>query len=700
MYLTESTPKTQFSREVLENMLDDLRFQPSEWRALGDRCDDYYDNKQGTPEMLADLKKKGQPFLPHNLIAPAIDGVLGMEAKHRTDWAVTADDDEGLDVAEALDVKLNEVARLSRAKRASADAYASQVKAGLGWVEVGRNDDPFKYRYRCRSVHRREMFWDWHSEDPGLEDARWLLRRKYFDVDELKFAFPRHAELIDQIASGWRGAENWEELEHIMASPNLQSAYEDTTTTRMELAEWWDSDRKRALVYEVYYRVFERKPVLKLSDGRAVLYDQNNRFHIAALNGGHAEVVHAPYTRMRQAFFIGPHRVLDRESPHPHNRFPYVPFWGFRESNTGAPYGLIRRMLPAQDEINFRRSKLTWILNKVTVTKDSDAVLAMSDDALVDEVYRTDSVITLNEHRKNVNGFSIDWGMGNIAQQQFQVMQEAQNLIQDTAGIYSAFLGQEGGAKSGVAIDSLVEQGTTTLGELNDNYRFARQLVGELLLANIVDDISDQEIQVKINVNGPDKLKTVVLNERAENGEVNNRVLRVKTHVEVQDITSTPGYRRAVADRMMSTIGSLPPEYQAAMAELVIEMTDIPADKRDKMLKKVAQITGQGIDPEDMTPEQQAEMQRKQELQQRIESLNLEEMELKVQELAAKIRNLDAKSSETETRAPADQAKTLEEIKEIRAKVKEILTRVYQGRQDIAMAAAGQLNAGEQRRTA
>jgi apolipoprotein N-acyltransferase len=101
-------------------------------------------------------------------------------------------------------------------------------------------------------------------------------------------------------------------------------------------------------------------------------------------------------------------------------------------------------------------------------------------------------------------------------------------MIQDAAGVWNAFLGKESGAKSGIAIDSLVEQGTTTLAEINDNYRVARQLVGELLLAHIVDDIGDKRREVKVGVNRPNATKVIVLNDRRVDGgktQITNSVM-------------------------------------------------------------------------------------------------------------------------------------------------------------------------------
>src|SRR5690606_19631529 len=395
-----------------------------------------------------------------------------------------------------------------------------------------------------------------------------------------------------------------------------------------------------------------------------------------------------------QAFFIGPHRVADSESPHPHNHFPYVPFFGYREDRSGVPYGMIRGMMSAQDEINHRRSKLTWLLNAKRVIKDDDALLNMNDNDMLDELFRVDGVINLNPNRQNKdhNAFRIEQETG-VAAQQFQVMQEAQKMVQDVAGVYNAFLGQESGAKSGVAIDSLVEQGTTTLAEINDNYRISRQLVGELLLAHIVDDIGDTRQEVKINVNKPRATKVVVLNDRRADDsagvdptrtQISNSVTRTKTRVVLADIASTPGYRQQMARSLMDLAGQLPEQYTAALIDLIVEMGDFP--NRDEVLKRVRQVSGHGINPADMTEEEQAQMERKTQMQAEMEQMQFEAMGLELEELKGRVRDLNAKAAVNEGKAnstPIQDEKTKAEISEIRAKVKDIVTKVATARSQL-----------------
>lgn len=676
------TKTPEITTQILDAFLSDIRCQPV-WRPESDRAADYYDGNQITPQMRATLEGRGQPVLIHNLIAPTVDGVLGLEAKTRADWKLVADDDSGLPVVDALDQELNEAARIAQADKACADAYAAQVKTGVGWVEITRESDPFKYPYAIGYVHRNEIWWDWHSKRSDLEDCRWLMRKKWIDCDTLTHHFPEHKQIIEGVSSGWAGWDNWGELQSFAGSPELMGAYSVESNFSLARGDWFNSDRKLALTFEVYYRVWDKKPVMKTPAGDVILYDAKNKMHQAAVASGKVQVIVANFSRMRLAYFVGPHKVADIDSPHPHNKFPYVPFFGYREDKSNIPYGLIRRMMPAQDEINHRRSKLTWLLNIKRVVKDADALSGMSDQQMMDELGRADGVVNLDPDRKNVNAFKIETETG-IAAQQFQVLTESQKLIQDVAGVYSAFLGQESGAKSGVAIDSLVEQGTVTLAELNDNYRFARQLVGELLLANIVSDIGNREKEVRINVNSPKKTKTIVLNQReiGDGGKetINNSVLRTKTRVVLSDITQTPGYRQQMNLMLMDMVSKLPAEYQAAMIEMVVETSDL--SNRDEVLAQLRKISG-SVDESELTPEEQQAIAEQKAAQDQAKALQFEGMKAEVEEKIAKAKRLAVETAALESNMEIDKATKAEQLNKLKAETKQIITNVVKIRHDM-----------------
>ena len=187
--------------DTFQRTLHETYEQPA-WRAVADKEADYYDGNQLDAVAMQKLQDLGIPPSIENLIAPAIDDILGLEAKNRTDFKVIPDgaihDDEADLVARALGQKLNKAERASKADRACAEAYSSQMKSGLGWAEVARNHNPFLYDYRCYNVHRNEIWWDWLAKEDDLSDARWLLRRRWTDLDVACQMWPAKKELIKQ----------------------------------------------------------------------------------------------------------------------------------------------------------------------------------------------------------------------------------------------------------------------------------------------------------------------------------------------------------------------------------------------------------------------------------------------------------------------------------------------------------------------
>ena len=177
--------------------MSDIDAQP-DWRSLANKACAYYDGNQIAPEVMAKLRERSQPITMHNLIAPTINGVLGMEAKTRTDLLVTADDpDEEMEVlAEAINAEFADVCRLSRLDKARADAYASMIKCGIGFVEVFRNPDLFGSKYKIKNVARDEVFWDWLSTESDWSDARWVMRRRWIDADELISLMPKDRKSV------------------------------------------------------------------------------------------------------------------------------------------------------------------------------------------------------------------------------------------------------------------------------------------------------------------------------------------------------------------------------------------------------------------------------------------------------------------------------------------------------------------------
>lgn len=636
--LPEDLDDTALPRAQVEMFLREIKHQPH-WRREADRAADYYDGNQLSPETVEKLKDRGQPPLITNIIKPTIDTVLGMEAKSRSDWRVRPEDDDVAndDLAEALTVKLKHAEIESRADRAVSDAYAAQIKAGLGWVEVAREHDPFKCPYRVRYVHRREIFWDWRAEQPDLSDARYLIRRRWLELEHAIALMPQYADLFRQTTGGWAGFDPLMEQDS-----RLVQSWEVERDTRIAAVDWRDIQRMRICLYEMWYRKWVRGYVMTLPNGMTMEADFSNQRHNEAIVAGIAKVKEATFQKVRLAWYTGPHFLYDVPSPYKHNQFPYVPFFGHREDLTNVPYGLIRSMVSPQDEVNARKSKMLWALNSRRVIADSDSVKDHGKAAA--EVSRPDAYIIMDANRKPNSTFRVEPG-GDLATQQFQVMQEAKQEIAEASGIHKSMQGQQSGASSGLAINSLIEQGMNTLAEINDNFRYARRLVGEMLFELVKQNLLQGTQQVTIGEGKSKKiipLNQIQVDPQTGQPVMMNDVSKVKAKIVLDDVPSTPTYKMQQLQMLTEITKSLPPQLQGFVIDFVVEATDMP--KRHELADRLRQAVGI------QDPEQQEQMMQAQ------QQAQAEQAQMMKAEQMAKIEGMQASAQKTLAEAQKLQA--------------------------------------------
>jgi len=635
----------------MSKIVNECRLQPS-WRNMADKCVDYYDGNQLDGDTLAALDRKGMGPIQRNITAPLVNVVLGMEAKTRTDWIVSADGDEMQDVAEAMSEKLHEAEREARADRACADAYAGEIKAGLGWVEVSRSNDPFSYPYRVMNTHRREMWWDWRDQTPDLSNSGFLLRKRWYDVDQVCAYFPQHHDILKaslgdplqyQLIQAQRGMDLGQSLEE-----DRGYAFEDYEA-------WRNFERERICLYETWYRRFVRGYVAKSPNGEVIEISVQNPLHLALISRGLLRPQLAVYSKLAMSLWAGPHKLMD--APVKKRYLPYVPFWGYREDRTGVPYGLVRAMLTPQDEVNARLQKMMWLLGAKRVVMDSDALdLEMqSPQDLLDELARPDAVVFLNRSRLNKDGFNIDDNLA-LADAQFKVLQDAMQSAQQVVGVFNAMLGRDSSTTAASAINSLVEQGMTALAEINDNYRFARRLVGERLLDLIRDDMIGQPVQVIVGEVG--RKRVISLNQRvAANSpeaqaamqatpeeqavmQLKNNVAAARLKVSLDDVQSSASYREQQFTMLAELTKGLPPNLQAAIAPFIMEASNL-RDRR-KIADTLRKTMGQAI-PRTPEEERAAEAQQQQAMAE-MQQIQREGILMELREREAKVNKLNAEA--------------------------------------------------------
>lgn len=639
----------QFTQTQLLNLMGDIDGQP-DWRTDANRCCAYYDGDQIPPQVAAVLEERGQPVECQNLIAPAIDSVLGTEAKTRSDLRVEAnyENDDMEKLAEALNAEFYTVCQEMRIDRVRSDAYAGQIKAGLSWGEVRRNPDVTGPRYIAEQINRNEVDWDWLSKKPDLRDARWVRRRRWIDLDEAVMLFPQRAETLKNAVGTW---DTFDDIERIDGDDvDLRSGWEERQTWSRNEAEYLSTSRDRIMLYVIYYRVYERIPMLALPTGKMVEYDKNNIAHAVAVASGRVKVEMRLVSFIRESWWAGPYHLGDRPCDAPQGMFPLVPFWGFRKDQSGIPYGLVSRMISAQNSYNFRHLKVTWLLQASQVIMDSDAT-SMTAEQVRKEANRPDGVFVLNADRKNktkaADALQINRD-SSVSAQQMQVMEYDRQNIQDCAGIYSSYMGQDtSGVVSGIAVSNLVEQSSTTLAEINDNYTMACNALGELVLNYLLEDLK-QKTSYTIVVNRKEKRrrKVVTINTPGDDGKITNDISRLDARIVLAPIDSTPAYRAQLADRLIGIIQKLPPQAQSAVIDLVLELVEIP--NKDEFIDRVSRALGTQ-DPQYMTDEEKQASQQQAKLNEFAQALQFKQQ-------IAEIQNKDADTANKQASANKSQA--------------------------------------------
>jgi len=567
----------QFTR-----FFQEIQDQPN-WRKDADVQMEYVDGNQLNSEILQKMKEIGMPPAIEPLIGPAIEAVTGLEAKTRTDWRITSDGIDGDEVADALNYKMNQAERQSGADKACTDAFRPQVCVGIGWVEVAQETDPFKFPYRCDAVHRNEIWWDMLDQTPGLTKARYLVRRRWTDVAQAKLKFKKHAELIERSANG-RWTDLYETGTDGGFSTDMAMSYDQERGWSIEEQEWRDAEHGRVCLFEVWYRRWEETTILKTPDGRVVEYDKANPMHNEALASGVIKPQKAIVSRMNVSFWMGPHKLHDGPTPYPHNDFPYVPFWGHKEDRTGVPFGRVRGMVYLQDNVNSAISKIRWGLSAIRTERTKGAV-AYSDEVFRQQIARPDADIVLNaEHMAQPGAQFKVFRDFQLNEQQYKMLGDSRSGIDRASGITAGFRGQEGTATSGIQEETQVEQANQSLASLMDNFRWSRSKVGDLLLKLVISDMADKPETVTIRGNAVVPDRQVMLNQPTADEQtgiqyLTNDVQRTVLKVALEDVPSTPSFRKQQSVSLAEAFKALPPEYQPVVLPHLLALMDVPSRK-------------------------------------------------------------------------------------------------------------------------
>lgn len=368
----------------LKTLYRESRDATDQARKEADVAQDYYDGKQWTSEQIKVLRKRKQPEIWVNRIAPAVNGVLGVLEQGETDPRAFPRNQEDQAAAEVATDSLRYSADKSRWQRTRMSAVKTYLITGIAavLVEVDGDMDPI-----ARIIRHGEFLYDPHSRDPDFEDARYMGVAKWMYVDAVKQLYPEAD--IDPTA---------------IAPAGMQWGDDDDKPVNL----WTDAKRNRVLVCEMYIQAQGWK--------RVVFW-----------GGGILDEGPSPY---------------NDERGEPSN--PIVAQSCFVDRDN-ARYGIVKTMVPIQDEINMRRSRLLHMVNS-RQTRISEMSVDVGADVIRTEAARPDGVLPFGVEPANTQ----DMQLGQV-----QLLQESKAEI-ERMGPNPAVLGQGANGESGRA--QLVKQ--------------------------------------------------------------------------------------------------------------------------------------------------------------------------------------------------------------------------------------------------
>ena len=321
-------------------------------RELAEKCRDYYDGRQFTAAEIETLKKRRQPPIVNNKIKPKIQLLLGLERRGRSDpkaFPRTPTEDNKADVATQT---LRYICDDQRYDVVRSSVFENMIVEGVGGCEVIAERAPVRqaimqsstlspadapdYNVVINHVRYERLFWDPHSRHSGFSDARYIGQVIWMDRDEALSLYPGADDVLDQTLN------------------TSTDAYSETPSM------WCDSRRRRVRVVQMHRK-----------------------------RGG--EWFTGTFTR--GGFVEGPTRspYLDR---HGKPTCPLIMRSAFCDRD-GNRYSPVRDMIPLQDAINKRESKLLHSLNVNRVIMEQGAVANV--DTARNEAAKPDGVLEISK---------------------------------------------------------------------------------------------------------------------------------------------------------------------------------------------------------------------------------------------------------------------------------------------------------------
>lgn len=432
-----------------------------DWRKQAVEDLEFYDGIQWQKDDRKRLEEHGRPAITINRIRPLHNVLSGYQRLNRYDIDFLPRTNDDMAHAQLRKGITKYILDACDYDSEESDAFDDSIDTGLGWLEVG-----YRFDYDTddgdafvRRVDNMDMYVDPEARHKHFTDAKYMIRARWIDKEELKSNYPEKAEEIDAQADYYLS----EEAEHF-TEPRL----------------WYQNETNKVRIAECWYKKAVKKTKYLVAGG--IMVDEGNVTpEMVALGMKPKSYV---TTEVHLITFFDNVVLEDMESPYKHGDFPFVPLPAYYRGGKSMPAGIIRDLKDPQREVNKRRSQELHILDNVanggwmveegSMSKEQEqefkrkvttpgAVVKVAPGALMQNKIQPLVGTTVNPSISNATA-------------------EAQQEMVNISGINEALMGTDiPNQASGRAIELKQKQAITHIAALFDNMRRAKKQIAKLL---------------------------------------------------------------------------------------------------------------------------------------------------------------------------------------------------------------------------